>query len=70
MDYAGDLVRLELRLERIDRAELGRCEAHFVERGAGNPHAAFCGSRKRVTAFGDPVTEAIWPPLTRSDNYP
>jgi hypothetical protein len=33
------------------------------ERGAGNPHATFCGSRGRVTASGDPVdveTEPWW----------
>jgi hypothetical protein len=23
--------------------------------GAGNPHATFCGNRRRVTASGDPV---------------
>src|SRR6266851_8160052 len=27
------------------------------ERGAGNPHATFCGSRGRATASGDPVGE-------------
>jgi hypothetical protein len=31
------------------------CESISEERSAGNPHAAFCGSRMRVTAFGDPV---------------
>lgn len=30
----------------------------FEERRAGNPHAAFCGSRKWVTASSDPV--AVW----------
>ena len=33
------------------------CEATSEERRAGNPHAAFCGSRRRVTASGDPVLE-------------
>src|SRR5215510_2004027 len=27
------------------------------ERGAGNPHATFCGSRRWATASGDPVSE-------------
>jgi hypothetical protein len=31
------------------------CESTSEERRAGNPHAAFCGSRRRVTASGDPV---------------
>src|SRR5215813_13811236 len=29
------------------------------ERGAGNPHATFCGSRRWATASGDPVGEAV-----------
>jgi hypothetical protein len=29
--------------------------SRFEERSAGNLHAAFCGSRRRVTASGDPV---------------
>ncbi len=32
-----------------------RCEALCEERSAGNPHATFCGSRRRATASGDPV---------------
>ena len=28
----------------------------FEERSAGNPRAAFCGSQRRVTASGDPVS--------------
>ena len=32
------------------------CEALCEERRAGNPHATFCGSRRRVTASGHPVT--------------
>jgi hypothetical protein len=36
-----------------------RCfEATAEERGAGNPHATFCGNRRRVTASGDPVGDA------------
>ncbi len=31
------------------------CETLSEERSAGNPHATFCGSRRRVTASGDPV---------------
>ena len=31
------------------------CESPLEERRAGNPHAAFCGSRRWVTASGDPV---------------
>ena len=31
------------------------CEPTFEERSAGNLHAAFCGSRRWVTASGDPV---------------
>ena len=32
-----------------------RCEPTSEERSAGNPHATFHGSRRRVTASGDPV---------------
>jgi hypothetical protein len=32
------------------------CESTSEERSAGNPHATFCGSRRRVTASGDLVT--------------
>ena len=31
------------------------CEPTAEERGAGNPHATFCGNRRWVTASGDPV---------------
>ena len=31
------------------------CEPTSEERSAGNPHATFRGSRRRVTASGDPV---------------
>ncbi len=39
--------------------------SRFEERSAGNPHATFCGSRRRVTASGDPVKETV-----RSPTYP
>ncbi len=32
------------------------CESLSEERSAGNPHATFCGSRRWVTASGDPVS--------------
>ncbi len=32
------------------------CESLSEERSAGNPHATFCGSRRRVTASGHPVS--------------
>ena len=31
------------------------CKSNSEERSAGNPHAAFCGSRRRATASGHPV---------------
>src|SRR5689334_10674134 len=31
------------------------CEPPVEERGAGKPHATFCGNRGRATAPGDPV---------------
>ena len=31
------------------------CETPAEERSAGNPHATFCGNRRRATASGDPV---------------
>jgi len=35
------------------------------ERSAGNPHATFCGNRRRVTASDDPVDveTGLWFPL-------
>ena len=36
-------------------AQPTRCKSTAEERSAGNPHATFCGSRRWVTAFGDPV---------------
>lgn len=37
------------------------------ERGAAVPHATFCGSRERVTAFGDPVGGQQWPSLLQTN---
>jgi len=37
---------METKLEQVATAE---------ERGAVNPHATFCGNRRRATASGDPV---------------
>ena len=46
------------------------CESVCEERSAGNPHAPFCGSRRRVTASGDPVpgsaTTLVYPTTRRS----
>ena len=36
-----------------------RCEPTSEERSAGNPHATFHGSRRRVTASGDPVLGGV-----------
>ena len=41
------------------------CESISEERSAGNPHATLCGSRKRVTASGDPVVGVRFPRVTR-----
>src|SRR5713101_203047 len=38
------------------------CESSSEERSAGNPHATFCGSRRWVTAVGDPVWAGAIPP--------
>jgi hypothetical protein len=38
------------------------CESSFEEHRAGNPHATFCGSRRWVTAVGDPVVSGDWHP--------
>jgi hypothetical protein len=42
------------------------CEATSEERSAGNPHATFCGSRRRVTASGHPVGTGQLVSLPRS----
>src|SRR6266478_5951190 len=40
------------------------CEPTAEERGAGKPHATFCGNRRRATASGDPVGGAAkLPPI-------
>jgi hypothetical protein len=41
------------------------CKSTAEERGAGNPHATFCGNRGRVTASGDPVLGVKVPGPTR-----
>ena len=38
------------------------CESSAEERSAGNPHATFCGNRRRATASGDPVGGSREPP--------
>ena len=40
------------------------CESTLEERRAGNLHAAFCGSWRRVTASGDPVLGVKLPGAT------
>ena len=45
----------------LERIAAKCCESISEERSAGNPHATFCGSRRRVTAFGDPVKGAETP---------
>src|SRR5487761_2349091 len=49
------------------RCRLSRCncESTAEERGAGNPHATFCGNRRRATASGDPVGGEKSPSLPR-----
>src|SRR4029450_6929364 len=38
------------------------CDSSSEERSARNPHATFCGSRRWVTAVGDPVLAGAIPP--------
>src|SRR5262245_65066995 len=38
------------------------CESSSEERSARNPHATFCGSRRWVTATGDPVLAGVISP--------
>jgi hypothetical protein len=47
----------DLTRERVWEKELQsmRCKSTSEERSAGNLHAMFCGSRRRVTASGHPV---------------
>ncbi len=47
--------RREPKLRFTSRRLLPCCEPTAEERSAANPHATFCGSRRRVTASGDPV---------------
>src|SRR5260221_14498253 len=49
-----DQLTMETKLE-TDSSE--SCEPAAEERGAGNSHATFCGSRGRATASGAPVGE-------------
>ena len=50
---------VETNLERIAAK---CCEPPVEERGAGKPHATFCGNRGRATAPGDPVGAAAMSP--------
>jgi RNA-directed DNA polymerase len=47
-----DQLTMETKLEQ-NSSEC--CEPTAEERSAANPHATFCGSRRRVTSSGDPV---------------
>jgi hypothetical protein len=47
-----DQLTMETKLERIAAK---CCESPVEERSAGNPHATFCGSRRRATASRDPA---------------
>ena len=40
---------------KLEQIAVKCCEPTTEERGAGNPHATFCGNRGWVTASGDPV---------------
>src|SRR3954452_20478232 len=51
----GMKLTLETNLERITAK---CCEPPVEERGAGKPHATFCGNRGWATAPGDPVEVA------------
>jgi len=53
---------VETNLERITAK---CCESSVEERGAGKPHATFCGNRGWVTAPGDPVRSQQCDLLTR-----
>src|SRR5216684_3235762 len=61
-----DQLTMETKLE-TDSSE--SCEPTAEERGAGNPHATFCGSRGRVTASGDPVLGVKFPGPTRHSRH-
>jgi len=51
-----DQLTMETKLERIAAK---CCESPVEERSAGNPHATFCGNRRRVTASCDPVGREV-----------
>jgi len=51
------LQRPKVSLPYARRKQSACCEASAEERRAGNPHATICGSRRRVTASGDPVRD-------------
>jgi hypothetical protein len=52
-----DQLTMETKLEQIAAK---CCEPPVEERSAVNPHATFCGSRRRATASDDPVGRANW----------
>ena len=43
--------------------------SRFEERSAGNLHAAFCGSRRRVIASGDLVDQTLPGDVSRADGW-
>ena len=54
------LLKQVIRYSRVNTSMRGYklvlcCESLIEERSAGNPHATFCGNRRRVTASDDPV---------------
>src|SRR5262249_56799959 len=54
-------------ISRIASCRLSQCcKSTSEERSAGNPHATFCGNRRRATASGDPVGVQQWASLPRS----
>src|ERR1700731_1418475 len=59
-----DQLTMETNLEQIAVKAVNQLPT-AEERGAGNPHATFCGSRGRATASGDPVLGGKFPGPTR-----
>src|ERR1700731_261025 len=59
-----DQLTMETNLEQIAVKAVNQLPT-AEERGAGNPHATFCGSRGRATATGDPVLRVKFPGPTR-----
>ena len=51
--FLGDMGSMQRELQ----PSIESCEPTAEERGAGDPHATFYGSRGRPTASGDPVGE-------------